>query len=65
MSLFPRIMLATGLKECPAKGHGRNGAFVPASVWLYQICFLTGYRAKRPLAYIKEQLDCARWRIKT
>jgi hypothetical protein len=62
--LFQRIIQASELKECQVKGEGRNGAFVLVSVWLYQICFLTNYRAGKPPAYIKEQLDCARWRIR-
>jgi hypothetical protein len=61
--LFQRVMQAAGLKECPVRGEGRNGAFVLASVWLYQVCFLTDYRAGKPIACIKEHLDCARWRI--
>ena len=61
--LFQRIMQATGLAECQVKGEGRNGAYVLASVWLYQICFLADYRAGKPLGYLKEHLDCARWRI--
>ena len=61
--LFQRIIQAAGLKQCPVKGAGRNGAYVLASVWLYQICFLADYRAGTPLAHIKEHLDCARWRI--
>jgi hypothetical protein len=61
--LFQRIIQAMGLKECQVKGKGRNGAFVLASVWLYQICFLTNYRERKPLANIKDHLDCARWRI--
>ncbi len=61
--LFQRIMQASGLTECPVTGTGRNGAFVLASVWLYQVCFLADYRAGQPLAHIKDQLDCARWRI--
>ena len=61
--LFQRIMQATGLAECQVKGEGRNGAYVLAGVWLYQICFLADYRAGKPLGYIKEHLDCARWRI--
>ena len=61
--LFQRIIQAAGLKQCPVKGAGRNGAFVLASVWLYQMCFLADYRAGQPLAHIKEHLDCARWRI--
>src|SRR5262249_807061 len=51
---------ALGLKECQVKGEGRNGAFVLASVWLSQICDLTNYREGKPLAWIKEHLDCAR-----
>lgn len=61
--LFQRIIQAAGLKECPVKGAGRNGAFVLASVWLYQVCFLADYRVGKPLAHIKDQVDCARWRI--
>lgn len=63
--LFQRIIQAAALKECPAKGQGRNGAFVLASVWLYQVCFLTEYREGKPATHVKEHLDCARWRIKT
>lgn len=63
--LFQRIIQAADLKQCPAKGLGRNGAFVLASVWIYQVCFLTDYRASRPATHVKEHLDCARWRIKT
>jgi len=62
--LFQRIIQAAELKECQVKGEGRNGTFVLVSVWLYQICFLTNYRTGKPLAHIKEQLDCARWRIR-
>ena len=61
--LFQRIMQAAGVKECRVKGEGRNGAFVLASGWLYQMCFLADYREGKPLAHIKEHLDCARWRI--
>lgn len=61
--LFQRIIQALGLKECQVKGEGRNGAFVLASVWLYQISFLTNYREGKPLTNIKDLLDCARWRI--
>ncbi len=61
--LFQRIIQAVGLKQCPVKGTGRNGAYVLASVWLYQVCFLANYRAGKPLAFIKDHLDCARWRI--
>jgi len=61
--LFQRIIQALGLNECQVKGEGCNGAFILASVWLYQICFLANYREGKPLACIKDQLDCARWRI--
>jgi hypothetical protein len=61
--LFQRIIQAAGLKQCPDKGAGRNGAYVLASVWLYQNCFLANHRAGKPLAHIKDHLDCARWRI--
>ena len=61
--LFQRIIQSAELKECRVKGEGRNGAYVLANVWVYQICFLTDYRAGKPIACIKEHLDCARWRI--
>lgn len=63
--LFQRIMQAADLKTCPAKGLGRNGAFVLASVWMYQVCFLTGYRESKPATHVKDHVDYARWRIKT
>jgi hypothetical protein len=63
--LFERIIQASDLKACQVKGEGRNGAFVLASVWLYQSCYLDDYRSGKPLAHVKEQVDCARWRIKT
>ncbi len=61
--LFQRVIQAADLKECKVKGEGRNGAFVLASVWLYQVCFLDDYRAGNPIAHIKDHLDCARWRV--
>jgi hypothetical protein len=61
--LFQRVIQSCDLKACPVKGWSRNGAFVLASVWLYQIIFLNNYRQGRPMAHIKEQLDLARWRI--
>jgi hypothetical protein len=61
--LFQRVIQSVDLKSCPVKGWSRNGAFVLASVWLYQIIFLSNYRQGRPMAHIKEQLDLARWRI--
>jgi hypothetical protein len=63
--LFHRIIQASDLEQCRVKGQGRNGAFVLASVWLYQVCFLTDYRESKPLAHVKDHLDCARWRIPT
>lgn len=61
--LFQRILQSAGLKECQVKGEGRNGAFVLANVWLYQVCFLTDFREGKPIACIKDHLDRARWRI--
>ena len=61
--LFQRIIQALDLKQCQVKGESRNGALVLGSVWLYQICFLSNHRQGKPLACIKEHLDCARWRI--
>lgn len=62
--LFQRVIQVSGLKECPVKGNGRNGAFVLASVWVYQIFFLADYRAGKPIGHIKDHLDDARWRIR-
>lgn len=61
--LFQRVIQACDLKVCPSKGLMLNGAFVIASVWLYQIIFLCNYRQGRAVAHIKEQLELARWRI--
>jgi hypothetical protein len=61
--LFQRVIQACDLKACPVKGWSRHGAFILASVWLYQVIFLSNHRQGRPTAYIKEQLDLARWRI--
>jgi hypothetical protein len=61
--LFQRIIQAADLKRCQVLGFGRNGAFVLASVWIYQVCFLNDYRAHRPLAHVKEHIECARWRL--
>jgi hypothetical protein len=63
--LFQRIIQSAELKECKVKGEGRNGAFVLANVWAYQICFLTDYREGKSVAYIKDQFDDARWRVPT
>jgi len=62
--LFQRIIQAFDLKMCQVKGKAKNGAFVLASVWTYQICFLNNHQENKPLANIKEQIDKARWRIK-
>lgn len=61
--LFQRIIQATDLKQCRVKGLGKNGAFVLASIWLYQICFLENRRKGKQSSHVKELLDCARWRI--
>lgn len=61
--LFHRIIQACDLKACPAKGLARTGTFVIASVWLYQVLFLSNYRQRQPLAHIKERIDEGRWRI--
>ena len=61
--LFHRIIQACDLKACPAKGLARTGAFVIASVWLYQVLFLSNYRQHRPVAHIKEIIDEGRWRL--
>jgi len=60
--LFQRVMQAVGIKCCVAKGRGKNAAFILAGVWLYQSCWLQNYRAGKPPAVIKEQIDLARWR---
>lgn len=60
--LFARIIETSGVRKCPVRGIGRNGAFILANVWVYQICFLENYRSGKPLARIKETLEAARWR---
>jgi hypothetical protein len=61
--LFQRIIQACDLKACPVKGLCRNGAFVLASVWLYQVIFLSNYRHGKAVSKIKETIELARWRI--
>jgi len=61
--LFQRIIQTADLKSCQVKGNGKNGAFVLANVWLYQLIFLLNLRQQKPLANVKEQVDLARWRI--
>src|SRR5688572_32804259 len=55
--LFQRIIQSAKLKECKVKLEGRNGAFVLANIWLFQVCFLTGYHAGSPTACVKDHLD--------
>jgi len=62
--LFQRIIQAFDLKECKVKGEAKNGAFVLASVWVYQICWLNNYRKKKNPAEVKEQIENARFRLK-
>jgi len=61
--LFQRIIQASDLKKCKVKGLGKNGAFVLASVWLYQLIFWLNHKRNKRLTIIKEQLDLARWRV--
>jgi len=61
--LFQRIIQAVDLKDCPTKGLRRNGAFVIASVWLYQVIAWSNYKQGKPIAEVKETIDLARWRI--
>ncbi len=63
--LFQRIIQAFDLKTCQVKGLHKNGAFVLASVWLYQIVFLMNYSQNKPLFVIKELIESARWRIQS
>jgi len=63
--LFQRVIQAFELKECPVKGEGKNGAFVLASVWCYQICWPGQLSKKKNPAEIKQQIENARWRIKS
>jgi len=58
-------IIQADLEQCRVKRQGRNGAFVLTTVWLYQVCFITDYREGKPLAHVKDHLDCARWRIPT
>lgn len=61
--LFQRIIQASDLKKCKVKGLGKNGGFVLASVWLYQLIFWINYKQNKRLTIIKELLDLARWRV--
>ena len=61
--LFQRIMQAFDLKSCQVKGLHKNGAFVLASVWVYQLVFLMNFSQTKSLFVIKELIESARWRI--
>jgi len=61
--LFQRVLQAADLKACPSKGLCCNGAFVLASVWLYQLIFWCNYRQGTAAPDVKEQIELARWRI--
>ena len=62
--LFQRIIQAFELKTCQVKGKGKNGTFILASVWTYQICWLNNYKARKNPADVKEQIENARLRIR-
>jgi len=62
--LFQRLIQSFDLKECKVKGEAKNGVFILASVWAYQICWLNNYRKKKNLADVKEQIENARFRLK-
>lgn len=62
--LFQRIIQAFGLKKCRVKGKGKNGAFILASIWTYQICWLNNFKAGKNPAIIKELIENARLRIR-
>ena len=61
--LFQRIIQVCDLKECPVKGLQRNGAFILANVWIYQVIFWHNLKQGKALSKIKEAIDLARWRI--
>lgn len=62
--LFQRIIQAFEVKKCCVKGKGKNGAFILASIWTYQICWLNNFKAKKNPADVKEHIENARLRIK-
>jgi hypothetical protein len=62
--LFQRIIQAFDLKKCQVKGKGKNGAFILASIWTYQICWLNNFKARKNPAEVKEHIENARLRIK-
>jgi len=61
--LFQRVLQAFDLRRCPTKSLRRNGAFIIASVWAYQVICWSSYRQGKPIAEVKERIDLARWRI--
>lgn len=61
--LFQRIIQSFDLKTCQVKGLHKNGVFILACVWIYQIVFLMNFNQQKPLFVIKEQIEAARWRI--
>jgi hypothetical protein len=61
--LFQRVLQAFDLRRCPTKSLRRNGAFVIASVWAYQVICWSNYQQGKPVAEVKERIDLARWRI--
>jgi hypothetical protein len=61
--LFQRIIQICDLKSCPVKGLQRNGAFILANVWIYQVIFWHNLKQGKDLSKIKEAIDLARWRI--
>ncbi|HEY0458572.1 MAG TPA: hypothetical protein VGC97_05420 [Pyrinomonadaceae bacterium] len=61
--LFQRIIQTFDLKTCQVKGLHKNGAFILACVWVYQIVCLMNFRESKPLFVIKELIEAARWRI--
>jgi len=58
------VIQAVDLEECKVKGEAKNGAFVLASVWAYQIWWLNNYRKKKNPAAVKEHIENARFRLK-
>ncbi len=62
--LFQRIIQAFDVKQCPVKGKSKNGAFILASVWTYQICWLNNFKAGKNPADVKEHIENARLRIR-
>ncbi|MEW6735368.1 MAG: hypothetical protein AB1489_29015 [Acidobacteriota bacterium] len=61
--LFQRIIQICELKSCSVKGLARNGAFILANVWIYQVIFWHNFKQGKDLSKIKQSIDLARWRI--